>query len=201
MTEIKEPGVFELVPIAVQPLVGSGDFLLAQIKFETWASVLIFLTSPDIDISLWFSVLTGGNEVGCHFTVKPSNKGVGAKALFSAFHIDIPMEANDDALLRLLDEMDGGYAGLLQKIKERRFIQPRVKETNLFENNGYFQELSRLSTEINIHLPEIRSLFSPENIEETYRLYSIESKKQQEIRQNEGRQRVLELRKKRDMVK
>ena len=195
-----EPGVFELVPRAVQPLVESGDFQLDRIEFETWANVLIFLTSPDVDIFFAFQTIEGGEEVHCSFYPKPMNKWIGAKDLFSVFNIDISMYGDDDALSRERYDREGGYWGLKQRVMQQSRLA-RKKQTNIFENSGHIQELSRLSTEIKKHLPEICPLFSPERVEETYRLCYIEMRKEWEKRRNEGRQRTLALRKKRDMVK
>jgi len=200
MDETMEPGVFELVPPAVQPLVENGDFQLERIEFETWAFVRIFLTSPDVYIFFGFYAIEGGDEVRCSFYIKPVDKRVEAKSLFSVFDINISMDRDDDALSRERYDREGGYWGLKQRLMQKRHL-PRKKESNLFENSGHIQELSRLSSEIKNHLPAIRSLLSLEHIEETYRLCSIETRKEWEKRRSEGRQRVLELRKKRNMVK
>jgi len=162
MTELREPQIFRPIQEAIRPLLADGDFRLETIKYFYYDSVFhIRLSSQIIDISFIFAHWGGGRgTVNCAFVERENQLYLGAGSLFSVFNIAI--QVTDDHIIFAED---------------------------LPENTDSLQELSRISTEIKKHLPEILDLFRPERIEETVRLSLAESKKYHEIKAQEWRER------------
>lgn len=172
MTEVIQPGIIERVEEAVQPLITEGDFQLDTIKYNyREKDVTIILCSPDVDITFHFILTTPREEIFCSFKVKNANKGFIARSLFPACSINIPMDIDDYHFQKRVPNLymtDMNYQDI---------------HTEYLDKTIYLQRIFQLSTEIKKNLPEILNLFKPEKIDETFRLWVAEEKRQIAYRQ------------------
>lgn len=171
MKKSEKPGLLEQVQAAVQPLVAEGQFCLETIEYGyQFGDVEIRLCSKDLDI-VFHTMLRASTEVHTFFRLKSERKSFYAKYVFPALHVDIPINKG-----KSLQDFD--YRSIKESVRKHQ----KVIDT-LLEKNEFIPELGRLCVEINARLPDICSIFSPENLEETINLYSIEYRKHEKIRQ------------------
>jgi hypothetical protein len=154
-----EPGLLERIDVAVRPLTDNGEFRLERVEYISYyGDVGVVLSSQNFDINFHI-LLKAPERITCFFIVKHVEKFFGAQTLFSAFNIDIPMR---------VEKTGGNIEYEWLRLRYRHY--QKINEV-LLQNSRFIDEIQRLSKEIKRIMPRLEDLFSPEKIEETYRLY------------------------------
>lgn len=168
MIQTEKLDLREAIRTAIIPLTEDGDFDLNDIKFLSlshFETIIVELCSEKLDISFIYKLgfrkhFQDCLTIDCSFTVKPSNLIFSAIYLKTAHLIDLSHDEDDYVQELEISEND---------TLTRNGFPPEIKE--------YLQELNHECIQVKKMLPDIRAIFSSENIDETIRLYSQEYRK------------------------
>jgi len=165
MIKPEEPGMLEWIEDAIRPLTDEGKFRLERVEYmDNHGDVDIILSSKNYDIK-FHMLLKVHKDFFCFFIIKKGERIFFADILFSALSLDIPLH-----IIKRDPEIH--YENLKQLHRRYQMINKIV-----FEKTKFIQELNRLSREIRNVLPVLDEWFSIEKVDEAYRLYLEEGKK------------------------
>ncbi|NMB79435.1 MAG: hypothetical protein GYA23_10130 [Methanomicrobiales archaeon] len=162
----EQSGLLEQIQPAIQPLTETGDFYLKSISINDFESAIIIqLSSPGLEMRYGATAIH--SHVNCVFIIHSLKKFFSIDYLSPALKLNITINKGE-----FLENYPSPPSGIIETTEKYQ-----ARWDAILKGVNFIEELNRQCIGIRDNLPEIRRAFSPENIDETVRVYSAEYKK------------------------